>query len=119
MVGDYEITAYVTGTSTWPITYPQQTIKNCVDAEKAGVLGFFKTEEKCFETVITSTQLDSAIKGGVNFNYTFTREELASELPITIYTLAQAIPGSIEEMSSVYQSIDTNYLDPRFKYPEI
>ena len=119
LVGDYEITAYVTGTSTWPITYPQQTIKNCVDTKKAGVLGFFKTEEKCFETIIPSTQLDSAIKGGVKFNYTFTREELASELPITVYTLAQAIPGSIEEMSSVYQSIDTNYLDPRFKYPEI
>ena len=120
LVGDYEITSYVTGESTWPITYPEQKITKCVDVKNQGILAIFdKEKEKCFDLNIPSTQLESVIKGGVKFDYAFTRQDLSSESPIIIYTLAQPIPSSLNELTALYQSIDTNVLDPRFKYPEI
>ena len=61
--------------------------------------------------------MDYAIKGGVNFDWHFTRDELASDAPLTIYTMAQPIPGNQESMLKIQDQIDNNYLDPRFKYP--
>lgn len=117
LVGDYEIQSYVIGSATWPITFPKKTIKKCVDVRKEGILAFFqKGEEKCFETVIPETKMDMALKGGVIFDYQFSRNDLT--IPdMVFYTMAEPIPSSLNDMALLQQALPENKNHPNFKYP--
>jgi len=120
IIGNYEITSYVIGESTWPITFPEQKIDHCVEIQKGGLIGFLQgEEERCFETEIPSVEMESAIKGGVKFDYTFSRKDLASEKPLTLYTIAEPIPSDLQGLTNIYESIESNKNLPIFRYPEI
>lgn len=115
--GDYAINSYVMGNSTWPITTQKQTIEHCT---KVGAfMGIFGGEEKCITTEIPETKIDQAIKGGVNFKFTFNPEDLGKDSDLVLYTMASPIPGDIESMAKIYEEISLNSEDKRFRYPEI
>jgi len=118
--GNYRITSYVIGDSTWPITFPARKIEKCVDVQKAGILsliGVGQKEQKCFETEIPKIETETVVKGGAAFDYTFTREQLAKG-ELTLYTMVNPLPSTMEELSLTYSKIKLNNLDPKFKFPE-
>jgi len=51
------------------------------------------------------------------FDYTFTRDQLAKG-ELTLYTMVNPIPSTMEELSATYSKLETNKFDPRFRYPE-
>src|SRR3989344_1162173 len=116
--GDYEISAFITGNSTWPIKFEKQIIENCVALREPGILGFFATEEKCFKQEIPEMELDFALKGGERFNYTFERYDLGNSQSINLYVLAQQLPSTIDQLTQISLNLDTNHEHPNFRYPE-
>lgn len=116
--GEYEISAFITGNSTWPIKFEKQTIENCVDLREPGILGLFATEEKCFKQEIPEMELDFALKGGERFNYTFERYDLGNSQLIGLYILAQPLPSNADQLAQISLALDTNHEHPNFRYPE-
>ena len=119
-VGNYRITSFVIGSSTWPITFPARTITKCVDVQKAGILsliGVSQKKEQCFDIKTDKIEADTVVKGGAMFDYTFTRDQLAKG-ELTLYTMVNPIPSTMEELSATYSKLETNKFDPRFRYPE-
>ncbi len=118
--GHYTVSSYVVGESTWPVTTPKETIKNCVDVNSGGVLGFFGREtEKCFEVEMESFELDYALKGGVDFEFDLEQSDLASGNDLTVYTMVNPVPGDLEGMMALSLAVEENDKDPAFKYPVI
>lgn len=115
--GEYTISSFVTGTSTWPITTQDQTVEHCT--KTGSFLGLIGGEETCTTTTIPGTEIDTAIKGGVKFDYSFYEEDLGSPSDLVLYTMASPIPSNAEEMAKIYEQIDLNSEDSSFKYPEI
>lgn len=117
IIGNYEMQSYVIGSATWPITFPKQIIEKCVNVKKQGILAIFeKGEEKCFETEIPETEMDMALKGGVIFDYQFTRDDLTTP-DLTFYTMAEPIPSSLNDLALLQQALPENKNHPNFKYP--
>lgn len=119
MPGEYSISSYVMGNSTWPITTPKQLTQHCynVGGSLFGIFG--NGEEKCTTLEIPETKMYNAIKGGANFDFNFDQQSLASNSELVIYTMASPIPGDMEGMAKIFREIDSNKDDPRFKYPEL
>ena len=109
----------VFGSSTWPITLPQETITKCVDTRASGLLGLFKTEKKCIDTTTEKIELEQALKGGMNFVYEFQRAELSREGKLTIYILVDKLPSSLDTMNQIQLSLETNKDHPYFMNPKI
>jgi len=119
MVGNYEIQSYVIGNSTWPITFPKQIITKCVNVKKEGILALFREgDEKCFDTEIPETEMDMVLKGGVIFDYEFTRDSLTTP-DMVFYTMAEPIPSSLNDLALLQQSLPENKNHPKFRYPSI
>ena len=119
LIGPYDINAMVFGSSTWPITLPQETITKCVDTRASGLLGLFKTEKKCIDTTTEKIELEQALKGGMNFVYEFQRAELSREGKLTIYILVDKLPSSLDTMNQIQLSLETNKDHPYFMNPKI
>ncbi|MBS3159226.1 hypothetical protein J4436_00390 [Candidatus Woesearchaeota archaeon] len=116
--GTYEVVGFITGNSTWPIRFEKKKIETCIDVKKEGLLGIFKTEEKCFTTEIPELEMDLALKGGEIFNFTVNRYDLSRSSALNLYILAEPIPSNVEDLAQISTEIETNYLNPYFKYPD-
>ena len=118
VVGDYNINSYLTRKSTWPVTTKKQAIENCVDTRDPGLIGFFKTTQHCETIEIPSMEFENALTGGAVFENSFTRQELSSTNPLTLYVLSDQIPSDIDSMQNIQLALETNKDHPLFKYPE-
>ncbi len=119
LAGEYSITAYVIRNSTWPITTEKQEIENCVDTRELGIFSLFKKKTHCEKIEIPSMSLNYVITGGEVFNHNFTRNDLTQNGDLTLYVLADPIPGDMEAMQNIQLSIYTNQEHPLFRRPEI
>ncbi len=99
--GDYKVKEYVVRTGA-PIRIPGKEIQNCVDVPKGGLLGFLgSTEQQCNKVKLPDLELDSLVTGGAEFEWTVDKDELYTSDYIKFYITTQAIPKSLEELSSV------------------
>ncbi|MBI5392078.1 hypothetical protein HZB00_03695 [Candidatus Woesearchaeota archaeon] len=116
--GDYQVNYYVLRSSTWPIKTPKQKIENCVTGAKAGLLGFFQTQEQCITTDVESVELNTGITGGATFDYSIAQERLADNVPLKLYALVDDLPADMEGFSNIQIAFAGNKDHPYFKQPE-
>ncbi len=117
MPGSYSVNSYVIGSSTWDIQIASREVESCVEVPN-GLLGIFGSKkEECRQVDVPGTTLDSAIKGGANFHADIGHAELAFSNNIVLYTIVENIPGTYDGLAQVYENIETNSQNPRFRYP--
>ncbi len=119
--GDYIVNSYLLrNSSTYKITLPKEKIENCIDSRDLGLLGFFKTNRVCQTIETEPMEFETVLTGGAaNVESTFTRQELASDLPLNLYVLSSPIPGNQEDLQRIQIEVETNKDHPLFRYPEI
>ncbi len=115
--GEYNIKSYVIGDSTWPITLRGQSYEKCIETKIPTILGLYKKDEECFNVDIDDIIVDEVIKGGAEFEWNLDYETI-NKNQITFYTMVDNIPGTQQELSSLYFSIEDNENNPNFRYPE-
>jgi len=99
--GDYKVKMYVVRTGA-PIKIAGKEVQNCVDVPKGGLLGLLgTTEQQCTTVKLPDVELDSLVTGGTEFEWTVDKDELYTSDYIKFYITTQAIPKSLEELSSV------------------
>ena len=110
--GDYIIRAYIMKESESPIKIEGDTVENCVDVPKGGVLGILGIKEKkCFTSELEDVDLDQVLVGGNEFEWRYNggRE-------INLYVAFDRIPSTVNEMGEIYGRVSSL---ERVKYPEI
>ena len=116
--GTYEVKSYIMGNSTWPITIKGGDIEKCVDTPKNTIWGGIINDRKCFTTKIEDIVVEEVLKGGAEFEWVLTRDDINNKDTITFYTMADHIPGNYESLNLLYSSISQNAKSRYFKEPE-
>ena len=111
--GDYTIRAYVIKESKEPLTIKGDTVENCADIPKFGILGVFGfKDKKCFTNKLDDVKLDQVLVGGNEFEWNYN----GGGNELTIYITYDRIPRTVNEMGEIYSKfLDTN----RVRYPEL
>ncbi len=117
--GKYKITTTTIGESTWPITVPKTVTQTCTDTKGKGIASFFAQPEQCFSIETESYELEQVLKGGVSYEFTFTRDMLTSNRPITMYSFAEPVTTDTEQIAQRQFAMATNAQDPRFREPHL
>ena len=112
--GQYEVQVYIYKNST--LRLESTTSEQCMNVPKPGIIGIFGlTEEKCFEIVVPSQIVSSALSGGGKENYYILESELVDSNIIEINTRGLPIPKSVEELQNNYILFEEKDLDIIFK----
>lgn len=115
--GEYEFTAYLMkgGES---IKLEDYTIRKCIEVPKAGLLGLFLKEEKCFENVVEGGEVENVIVGGAEFEFDVGKSEVANAEKIIIYVMQDDVPKTAEEVNEIYGKLGSYDSNINFLYPE-
>ncbi|MDD5650833.1 MAG: hypothetical protein PHF86_10540, partial [Candidatus Nanoarchaeia archaeon] len=115
--GNYEVKSYIIANSTWPITIKGQTFEKCVDTPQSNIFGIIFKDRKCFSTKTEDLVVNEVIKGGADFQWTLTRDDLNNKDSITFYTMVDQIPSNFESLNLIYSEIQKNAKNKNFKEP--
>ncbi len=115
--GNYRVTEYLLATSDGGISFGDETVTQCVEVPKPGVLGLFMKEKKCIESEIEGGTMEDVISGGAVFEWYADINEEDSKL--TIYVPYDVVPRTQSEMLEVFNNININKDNPNFRYPEL
>ncbi|MCD4666895.1 hypothetical protein K8R47_03735 [archaeon] len=111
---NYDISIYLMNNDT-SYTIEEQTVTNCVEVPRQGLLGLFGTQEKCIESEIPEIELDSVIVGSAQFDFDITSTTLDNSNKVIFYVNYYGLPESYEDIARIYEKIDV--LDENFIYP--
>jgi len=111
--GSYVIRSYVMKESEEPIKIEGNTVENCADIPKSGVLGILGLKDKkCFTNKLDDVELIQVLVGGNEYEWSY--DGIGNE--ITVYVSYDKIPRTVNEMADVYGK----FLDAsRVRYPEL
>jgi len=100
----FDLKVYKTG----QIKLPESKRKECVQVPRTGLLGIFGfSDEKCFDVTIPGTTVSNIVyAGGVVDSY-IAESQLEKANKLKIYASSVQIPVNIEEMSEIYNLIET------------
>lgn len=114
--GKYRVTSYILSQADTEISLQSGTFVQCVEVPKAGILGLFSKEEKCFETEMESGTLEDVLIGGATYEYDL---EIGSANKLIIYVPYNFVPRTQTEMIQVFNNVQDNHNNPNFLYPEL
>lgn len=100
------------------VNIPAQEIEKCTKIPGSGLFGDFLSKENCVKETLEPTKLDQQLIGGNVFNFDITREDLIQSNKIIVYALVEDKEITQENIISVYETLDTNHLNSKFKLPE-
>ena len=112
--GQYEVQVYIYLNSS--LKLESTTKEQCVEVPQSGVGGFFGlTKENCFEIVVPSQIVSSALSGGGKENYYILESELVNSNIIEINGRGLPLPESIEQLQNNHILFEEKDLDIIFK----
>ncbi len=114
--GNYKITEYLLTSSDLEIELKSDTFTQCVSVPKAGVLGLFLKDDKCFDTQVESSELTDVIVGGATFEW---NQELSSAKKITVYVPYDMMPRVQNDLITIFNNIQTTKDNSNFRYPSV
>lgn len=118
--GNYDVKINLVSDLNPPLTIEAETMEHCVKMPKEGILGFLgSTEKKCYDTELPAVKLNQVISGGVEFEYTVTKEQLASNDKLVVYVIRNKLPSSLEEVGDINEKIVSNRENGYFKLPRL
>ena len=111
--GDYVIRSYIMRKSDNPIKIEGNTVENCADVPKSGILGVFGFKDrKCFTNELEDVELDQVLVGGNEFEWSYDKD--GDE--IIIYINYDGIPRTVNEMGEIYSRVSDA---SRVRLPEL
>ena len=112
--GNYKITSYVSGDPGFDVGVEGSTFRECVSVPRKGIAGLFFNEEKCFDMEIEEYDLENAVIGGAEFEWSALN--LGGHGELTVYGAVKDSPSSVSELTN---EISSYHLDSNFRRPEL
>lgn len=114
--GNYRVTEYLITPSDLEIELTSGAFTQCVSVPKAGLMGLFLKEDKCFETQVEGGELTDVIVGGATFEW---NGDLSNAEKITVYVPYDMTPRTQNDLINIFTNIQSSSDDLQFRYPEI
>ncbi|MBI2110136.1 hypothetical protein HYT58_03120 [Candidatus Woesearchaeota archaeon] len=118
--GNYHVTSYIIQESrAGGFKIEGKEVETCVETPKKSILGFLgATTKECKTIKLDDYLMEQAITGGVEFDFSIDRKDLARGKTITLYTIREGLPSNTDELMGLHERIKQN-VDNKFKVPEI
>ena len=114
ITGKYKAIAYLISNYPEGLTIPEQTIENCFNIPKKGVLSGIvqQTEKKCIKTTIPATTVNKLISGYTEFEFEISQSDLDKNT-ILFHIPYSGAPTKLSELSKALEI--KNVPNPEFK----